>query len=147
MTRVLARALALAVVLAAPMVAGCQDAGCDTAPDSNPPSDFKAGTTHTTPDGKVFESSAPNGQHIHFTAGTQVRVYHGLGGRPVSVGLWVSFSETGTASGNEAVPAGNMAEVLCVNAEYVLVRNNSCGDYWLRVVARDPVADATATCK
>ena len=68
-----------------------------------------------------------------------MRVHHQLGARPGTVQLWVSFSQDGSKSGNEAPPAGNMTEVHCVDEESILVTNNSCADYWLRVVASDPV--------
>ncbi len=145
MKRLSVAALSLLAALSS-LASACQDAGCDTSPDANPPADFAAGTTYSTPSGKVYETSAPNGEHIHFTGGAQVRVHHGLGGRPVSIQLWVSFAETGTGAGNEAMPAGNMAEILCVTSDFILVRNNGCGDYWLRVVAKDPVDDPAATC-
>ena len=52
---------------------------------------------------------------------------------------WVSFSAKGVDGGNEARPAGNMFEVLDVDDTSIVVRNDSCGDYWLRVIASDPV--------
>lgn len=124
--------------LAAVCVSACDATGCDTNPDANPASDFRGGKRYDLAGGPVYETSPADGGHLNFSAGSQFRVYHQLGGRPITVQLWVSFSSSGTKDGNEAVPAGNMAEVLCINEEFILVRNNSCGEYWLRVVARDP---------
>ena len=83
----------------------------------------------------MYASSAISERHINFGAGAQIRVHHGLGGRPRLLELWVAHSPTGTHDGNEVVPAGDMAQVLCVNDVYVLVRNNTCDATYLRVVA------------
>ncbi|MCC6648768.1 MAG: hypothetical protein IT374_24785 [Polyangiaceae bacterium] len=120
--------------------AACNEMGCDTSPDSNPPADFRGGEVVTTSGGPVYRTSTAEGEHLNFAAGAQFRVHHQLGGVPQTVQLWVSFSAHGTTDGNEAQPAGNMAEVLCVNEDFILLRNDSCGEYWLRVVASDPVA-------
>jgi hypothetical protein len=31
-----------------------------------------------------------------------------------------------------------MTEILDINDEFILIRNDSCGDYWLRLVAAHP---------
>jgi uncharacterized membrane protein YgcG len=116
---------------------GCTTSNCDTSPESNPAADFRGGILHANE--KVYETSLPDGAHLNFSAGARYRVYHQLGGRPALVQLWVSFSPTGVKGGNEAIPAGNMAEIVEANAEYVEIRNDSCGDYWLRAVLAAPV--------
>jgi hypothetical protein len=122
------------------LAAGCDSTTCDVAQESNPPSDFTGGNLVDSADGfRFYETSAPDGQHLNYSAGSQYRIYHGLNGRPLLVQPWVSFSSNGTAGGNEAPPAGNMAEILEVTDKYILIRNDSCGDYWLRVVAAHPV--------
>jgi hypothetical protein len=141
------RALALVLVVAAAATTGslasCQAAGCDTAPESNPPSDYNGGKVLI--DGGPYLTSEPDERHINFGAGAQVRVHHGLGGRPQTIELWVSHSPTGLQGGNEVVPAGDMAQVICVNDDFVLVRNNTCDELYLRVVARDPEAPRNGT--
>jgi hypothetical protein len=117
--------------------AGCASQNCDTSPENNPPAEFRGGILYE--DDQVYETSTPSGLHLNFGAGARYRIYHGLSGRPAVVQIWVSFSSTGVAGGNEAIPAGNMAEVVAVTDEYVEVRNDSCGEYWLRVVTADPV--------
>ena len=123
----------------------CDSLACNPSTDGNPPSDYHGGSVHCTAGGdRWYESSPPNGTHLNFYGGSQFKVFHGLGGRPGNVQLWVSFSQEGIDGGNEASPAGNMAEVLDVNDQFILVHNNSCANYWLRVVASDPVVDADA---
>jgi hypothetical protein len=116
---------------------GCASQNCDTSPENNPPAEFRGGILYE--DDQVYETSTPSGLHLNFGAGARYRIYHGLSGRPAVVQIWVSFSSTGVTGGNEAMPAGNMAEVVGMTDEYVEVRNDSCGEYWLRVVMADPV--------
>jgi hypothetical protein len=131
------RLLGLALLL--PLVHGCEASTCDVSPESNPPADFRGGRLVTTGDGaQVYETSEPDGAHLNFSAGTQYRIFHQLGARPMLVQPWVSFSATGVKGGNEAPPAGNMLEILDVNDQFIHVRNDSCGDYWLRIVAALP---------
>jgi hypothetical protein len=130
-----------AVLFCAP---GCNPTVCDTDPASNPPADYRGGTKHGEGESAAYETSGPDEAHLNYSAGAQYRIYHQLGGRPMSVELWVSFSATGIDGGNEAPPAGNMTEVNAVNDEYIQVRNNTCADYYLRVVASRPILDGGA---
>ncbi len=116
---------------------GCTTSNCDTSPEANPAADFRGGILHA--EEKVYETSLPDGLHLNFGSGSRYRIHHRLGGRPAIIQIWVSFSSGGVSGGNEAMPAGNMAEILEANDEYVEVRNDSCGDYWLRVVLAAPV--------
>ena len=137
-------ALALAVGL--PLGLGsCENAACDTSTDSNPPVDFRGGSNYVSAAGdRGYESATPDGSYLNFSAGARYCVHHRLGGRPLTVEVFVSFSPTGTNGGDEAPPAGNMAEILEVNDRYIQVRNNSCANYWMRVVAAFPITDADA---
>ena len=118
---------------------GCEASPCNPDPNAFPPADFRGGAVHTRPSGElVYESSPADGEHLNFSSGAQFRIHHGLGGRPMLVQPWVSFSSGGVDGGNEAVPAGNMVEIIEVTSDYVLVRNDSCADYWLRVIIGFP---------
>lgn len=135
----LAAASFLALVGAgAVMTTGCDSSPCNTDPDANPAVDFHGGEVEGSGDGMVYETSPPDGSHLNFSAGTRYKIYHQLSGRPQIVQPWVSFSSNGTTTGNEAVPAGNMVEILEVNDQFVHLQNNSCADYWLRLVAAAP---------
>ena len=133
-------ALALVALLGVGQLsAGCATSNCDTDPANNPAAEFRGGTLYE--DRKVYETSAPDGLHLNFGAGARYRIHHRLGGRPAVIQLWVSFSSVGVkdGTGNEALPSGNMAVIMEVNEEFVEVRNDTCGDYWLRVVLAAPV--------
>jgi hypothetical protein len=136
--------------LAGAVGGGCSASDCSVGYQGNPVVTFRGGVTYAAgglPSGEgraplYYESSAPDAEHIDFHGGARVCIYHGLGGRPLRVEPWVSFSSTGTLNGNEAKPAGNMLEVLHVDECVIIVRNDSCGDYFLRVTASDPLAPA-----
>lgn len=128
---------ALAWLVALPWgAAGCEGSPCDTDPDKNPPVAFRGGRLDA--EQRVYETSSASGQHLNFSSGAQFKIYHQLGGCPRLVQPWVSFSSTGTRDGNEALPSGNMLEVIEVTDEYVWVRNDGCADFWLRLVAAAP---------
>ena len=121
-------------------------------PDDNPLIPFQGGTVYSKEGQAVtsgapanfYETSTPDGEHLSFNGGTRYCIYHRLGRRPFSVEPWLSFSRYGTSLGNEAKPAGNMVEVLRVTDQVIIVRNNSCSDYYLRMLASDPVSQAPA---
>jgi hypothetical protein len=133
--------IALSVLAACGLgIVACDSLACDLDPNDNKPADYNGGTVyHPNDGGPVYESSPDYGQFLNFSEGSQIRVHHQLGSRPLDIKLWVSFSPDGTKSGDEAPPAGNMTEVECVDDDEILIRNNSCADYWLRVEASEPV--------
>ena len=92
-----------------------------------------------------YETSTPDGEHLSFNGGTRYCLYHQLGRRPFSVEPWVSFSRYGTAQGNEAKPAGNMVEVLLVTDQVIVLRNDTCAEYYLRLIASDPVSSVATS--
>jgi hypothetical protein len=131
---------------------GCETSQCNVDPLANPAADFRGGiivrpvkpdasspTGVSTTGEEIYMTSAPNGDHLNFNAGAQYRIFHKLSGCPTRIEGWVSFSRTGVDDGNEARPAGNMFEVIDVDDTSFTVRNDTCGDYWLRVIASDPV--------
>lgn len=135
------RVISALILLLCALSTGCETSGCDTSDTANPVADFKGGQlVDVGNDRQVYESAAPDGDLLNFSAGAHYRVFHQLGARPTHVELWVSFSPTGIKGGNLAMPAGNMAEILDVDEQAVEVRNNSCADYFLRIVAADPVS-------
>jgi hypothetical protein len=158
--RAAARSLAalLPALVGAWAAGACSASDCRVGPDSNPVVAFRGGVTYAAdgaPAGEgrpamYYETSTPDGEHIDFNGGSRFCIYHNLGRRPFHVEPWVSFKPTGVNGGNEAKPAGNMLEVLHVDECVIIVRNDSCGDYYLRVLASDPVtldpAAAPAAC-
>ena len=100
------------------------------------------GGTHT---GNVYETSGWDGPFLHFPPGRKYVLVHGLGSAPADVQIYLAFSSKGLdpdAGTNLAPSAGNQAVIESVTASEIQVRNDSCSDFYLRVVASTPGGDA-----
>jgi hypothetical protein len=103
------------------------------------------------PSGTTYETGAPNGPLLPFGGGKTYDLVHGLGVVPTSVQGYVSFVPELTEDGdplnidapnNIAETAGNQLVIERWDDEIVRVRNDTCGEFYLRVVL---VADADAS--
>jgi len=103
------------------------------------------------PSGAVYETGAPGEPLLPFHAGQTYDLVHGLGVTPTSVQGYVSFAEQLTEDGdpldldhpnNVAETAGNQLVIERWDDEIVRVRNDTCGEFYLRVVL---TADADAS--
>lgn len=82
--------------------------------------------------GQEYATSPISGPYVYFPSGIRLDLQHGLGKEPVFVDFWVSFNETG-----ELTPsAGNQSIMLARDAESILVKNDSCEDFYLWAYAR-----------
>ncbi len=118
--------LGVAGLAAAP--AGC-GAPCDRSNDGNPPIVFREGRST----GAEFETAPPGGPHLFFPGGRRYALVHGLTPPPTlgTVSIALAFAEDGStspASGNEVV-------VQEVTDEHVVVKNDTCADFYLYVHA------------
>jgi hypothetical protein len=135
----------LVVLTAGAGAIGC-GATCDTSDEGNVPSAHEDGTTVN---GYYF-SSESHGRLLHFPGGRRYDIYHHLGFEPILVQLYWSFAEVGVGTTDQtdrstlSAAAGNSAEIQLKNDRYIRVKNDSCAEYWLLVVASgDPrVGDA-----
>jgi hypothetical protein len=114
-------------------VAGCLAFGC------NPPcetSDSEAVTYDggTTSSGS-YESSPIDGQYLHFPGGRRYSLRHTLGFTPQIVNVYVAFEEFPLKENNISPAAGNQAVIEIVDANVVQVRNDTCDDLYMRLVA------------
>ncbi|MCH2109184.1 MAG: hypothetical protein MK135_07640 [Polyangiaceae bacterium] len=95
------------------------------------------------PSGYTYESSAVDAPLLHFPAGRVYEFEHGLGARPVTINTYVSFCEQLgrcaendlTAPGNIAESAGNQAVIEEWNDEFIRIRNDTCAEFYVRLVA------------
>lgn len=127
----LAFASALWLVIASAPTAGCSN--CSTG--GQEPIEYSQGDTT----GTSYETSPPDGVWLDFPAGRRFRLAHGLGTDRLSVHGYLSFSErpfsgTDAGSGNASEASGNALVIEAENDRYVQVRNDSCAEYYLRVV-------------
>lgn len=91
----------------------------------------------------VYESTPWDGTYLHFPGGRRYQLEHGLGVRPHVVVTYLAFYEKPLPGGNVAESAGNQAVIEVVDDEIIQVRNDTCAEFWLRVVAM--TGDATAS--
>jgi hypothetical protein len=128
--------------------------GCGTQCDRNPnepPVVYTDGITDRA--AGTYFSAEIHGPYLDFPPGRTYRFMHGLGGVPQDVQAWLSFAVGPIdAAKPEAFvqAAGNQVSWGEVTTKYFDVRNDTCSDVRIRVMARDPVfksageADATA---
>jgi hypothetical protein len=83
----------------------------------------------------VYESSAINGQYLHFPGGRRYALRHGLSTTPQVISIFVAFEEYPLKENNFSPAAGNQAVIEVVDSEIVQVRNDTCDDLYVRVVA------------
>jgi hypothetical protein len=126
---------ALAVLVSG---SGCQTS-CSNA-ETGGPEEFHGGSTDAT--GSVYESAPWNGNYLLFRPQKRYQLFHGLRGTPSVVQAWLGFSSAplgGAGRGNISEGAGNEAIVEAVNDQFVVLRNDTCETFYLRVVASNPV--------
>jgi hypothetical protein len=135
--RVVRRVIGLLALLSG-IAAGC-GIDCETA-DSDPVR-FEGGLTR----GSLYETSGWEGPFLHFPPGRRFQLMHRLGTVPAEVKTYLAFSSRGPADGSNATEsAGNQVVIEVVNDELIQVRNDTCADFHLRLVARADGSDAGA---
>lgn len=139
-SRWIAPGLALSVVLVlASLMAGTATTGCGSTCDTSgqDPVAYKDGLN---PSADTYESSAPNATWLHYPPGRRYRFYHGLGVSPTSVEPILAFDahplHADGGVGNASPAAGNAVIYEAWNKDYVQIRNDTCAEYWIRVVIR-----------
>lgn len=112
------------------LTSGCGN-DCET-DDPEDPVTFDGGNHIGT---TTYETSSWEGPFLHFPPGRRLIVRHGLGAPP-EVKSYLSFSEKGLNDANNvAESAGNQLVIEVVNADVVQVRNDSCAEFYVRLVA------------
>lgn len=105
---------------------------------------YELGTTNAQ--GTLYETNAWDEPFVHFPAGRRVALYHGLADVPVEIRSYLAFKACPfPADENEpgfvAESAGNQVLIERVDREVVRVRNDTCEEFWLRLVASTADAD------
>ncbi len=116
---------------------GC-DLGCDKESSDDPPVPYTGGRVNA--ERTVYETNDWNADYVKFPAGRQILIEHGLEGTP-QVFTWLAFDNPPLAvgrEGNTAESAGNQVIIQRVDSEVVQVRNDTCQDFYLRLVAMVP---------
>jgi len=108
---------------------GCNTT-CDTNPDDNPPQVYTAGIGN--PATETYESTSNLEPPLPFPGGKQYFLVHHLGFTPATLQIDVGFNNNGD---DLAHCAGNTCIHPCVNSELIWIRNDTCADFLVRVVA------------
>ena len=128
--------LALASLL---VVAGCDviTGGCGDELDDQEPVTNSVGTT----EGGIYQSSswAP-GDWVDFPPGISVRFEHGLGETPRLWHAYVATTREGDGS-NLVLASGSEAELTDIDEQAVTIRNGTCVDFFVVLVAMTSVED------
>ncbi len=113
-----------------------QAAGCG--PPCQPSEiEWTRGTTESNGALVRYESTPQTGPFAPFNGEAVVRFRHRMGVRPTEVAVYLSFNENPPQrrGAGSAQAAGNQALIVEQNDEYVAIHNNSCANYYVRIVA------------
>jgi hypothetical protein len=123
------------------LVLGAALSGCsalDNCPDGQLEPIVIAGRP-SSPEGQLYESTGWNDTLDHFPAKSALAFEHGLGFTPFHVMPYLSFSPRGTNGadgGSVALSAGNQSLIDCVDANVIVLRNDTCEkSFYIRVEA------------
>lgn len=147
MKRVIALTFAALAGSASPALTGCS--GCDTSGQS--PVRYEDG--QVSADGRIYETTPIDAELLHFPPGRIYDLVHGLGEAPLSVHGYVSLGSRLTPDGDPYDPerpnnvtetAGNQLVIERWDDQIVRVRNDTCAEWWVRVVAIGSAPDAAS---
>ena len=120
-------------------------AGCTFTSTCNRDPDEDTVTT-----GKVVVNtylSAPNegsmdgptyGPFAYFPPARTLTFEHHLGAAPPDIDIWLAFRDKGAL----APSAGNLSILEYVDAQIIQIKNDTCSEYWVRLVASLPALPA-----
>jgi hypothetical protein len=134
---------ALATLLCAAPLASCDviTGGCGDELDDQPPVTSSVGTT----DGGIYQSSSWSSvDWVDFPPGISVRFEHNLGETPRLWHAYVATQREGDGS-NLVLASGSEAELIDIDDEAVTIKNATCVDFFVVLVAMTSVEDERST--
>ena len=145
--RLLLRGLGALVLPGTMTLLYTQASGCG-APCTGPDRVFDQGDRWSVGSGTErelrWESSPPDGPFLAFEGNADYHFQHKLGARPYAWTIDLSFSDRPEIQGNggSAPTAGNLALVLRTTEDEIVVKSDTCANYFIRIVvfARAPSA-------
>jgi hypothetical protein len=123
-----------AALLAVMWLGGWGLIGCDCGREGGDPVQYAGGSTV----GNRYESSELYGTWLHYPAGRRYQLIHSLPQPPDEVLIYLGFREhplQADAGGNISPSAGNAALIEAVEDDFIQIRNDTCSEYYVRVVA------------
>jgi hypothetical protein len=147
-------------VSASLLTSACLDGDCER--HAGDPLEYRGG--NTLGDGQYYETGSLEEPFLHFPAGREYQLVHALGQAPTEFHAYLAFAEcplsksernpggaprcqqVDTESGGSgfAESAGNQALFEVRDDRVLSVRNDTCAEFYLRVVARTPPAEPAA---
>ena len=103
---------------------------------------YTAGTTSAH--GTLYETNAWDGSFVDFPAGRRLALVHGLRQMPIELMSYLAFKSRPLPKGGKGFvseSAGNQVLIEGVDEEVIRVRNDTCEDFFLRLVASTLPAD------
>jgi hypothetical protein len=104
---------------------------CNTTDAANPAERYEGGAV-TGGQNPYYVSSDWAAGLLHFPGGKRYELVHHLGFKPAEVSVYVSFGEN-----DEPVTpcSGNTCVIQAVKDDVIIVKNDTCSEFWVRVVA------------
>ncbi len=105
----------------------------------------------TSPDHTLYETTLPGKDMLHFPSGRVYQLAHGLGTDRIQISPYVSFVKKLVPGGDGSdvfapnhisVAAGNEAVIEGWDDKYIRIRNDTCAEFYLLVVAQTSAAYA-----
>lgn len=115
-------------------------AACDTTDAANPPERYEGGTVTGGADPHYVSSDWDAGL-LHFPGGKRYVLVHHLGFIPAEISIYVSFGES-----KEPVTecSGNTCVIQAVKSDTITIKNDTCSEFWVRVVAGVAITSSDA---
>ena len=103
---------------------------------TGPERSFSGGNRFGSGSDLWYETSGERGPFLPFEGGADLHLRHELGLTPYQINIFLSFNEypTDDSNGGYAPSAGNQTVILFADEHEVRIRNDTCSDYWIRVV-------------
>jgi hypothetical protein len=91
----------------------------------------------TSDDETFYMSSRWGGKLLHFPGGRRYVFYHGLKAAPEVIDSFLAFhANTFQDNGSASESAGNQALIECVTDKYIVLANDTCAEFWVRITAQ-----------
>jgi hypothetical protein len=128
------RAACAAIAVGACLVAAGSPAcgpTCDTTDTANPAQRYDGGAV-TGGANPYYSSSEWKRGLLHFPGGKRYELVHRLGFVPAEVAVYVSFGDTDAPA---TLCSGNTCVIEAVDDKAIVIKNDTCSEFWVRVVA------------
>ena len=86
----------------------------------------------------VYYSAPYGGPYQFFPGGRTLHFKHGFEKPPLPPVFWVAIMADGTSDNPLGLAAGNLAELVGLDADEVAVKNDTCSDFYIWFYAETP---------